>query len=142
MNERDLKLTDLDYAIADHHIQMLKAAIPYLDLPQQQTISIWVKLRELIQTKQFFNDNDLGMLSVCSLDKDHTTPPDMLEAVRPYANQKEQEMIDMLSSILKNKKKRNGRFSFSMDQILSIFPPEQQAKFETLQMMMQTINQI
>ena len=142
MNERDLKLTDLDYAIADHHVQMLKAAIPYMDLPQQQTISIFVKLRELLQTKQFFDENDLGMLSVCSLDKDHTSTPDMLEAVRPYANQKEQELIDLMSRILKNKKNRNGRLSFSMEQILSFLPQEQQTKFETLQMMMQTMTQI
>lgn len=142
MNERDLKLTDLDYAIADHHVQMLKAAIPYMDLTQQRNVSIFVKLQELIQTKQFFEENDLGMMSVCSLDKDRTSAPDMLEAVRPYANQKEQELIDILARILKNKKNRNGRFPISMEQILSILPQEQQSKFETLQMMMQAMNQI
>ena len=142
MNERDLKLTDLDYAIADHHVQMLKAAIPYMDLTQQRNVSILVKLQELMQTKHFFEENDLGMMSVCSLDKDRTSAPDMLEAVRPYANQKEQELIDVLSRILKNKKNRNGRSPISMDQILSILPQEQQSKFETLQMMMQAMNQI
>lgn len=142
MNERDLKLTDLDYAIADHHVQMLKAAIPYMDLTQQRNVSILVKLQELMQTKHFFEENDLGMMSVCSLDKDRTSAPDMLEAVRPYANQKEQELIDILARILKSKKNRNGRSPISMEQILSILPQEQQSKFETLQMMMQAMNQI
>lgn len=141
MNERDLKLTDLDYAIADHHVQMLKAAIPYMDLSQQRNFSILVKLQELIQTKHFFEENDLGMMSVCSLDKDRTSPPDMLEAVRPYANQKEQELIDMLSRILKCKTNRNGHSPISLEQILSILPQEQQLKFETLQMMMQVMTQ-
>lgn len=32
MNEKDLMLTDLDYAIGDRRMQMLKAAIPYMEI--------------------------------------------------------------------------------------------------------------
>ena len=32
MSEKELKLTDLDYATGDHHLQMVKAALPYLDI--------------------------------------------------------------------------------------------------------------
>lgn len=28
MSEKELKLTDLDYATGDHHLQMVKAALP------------------------------------------------------------------------------------------------------------------
>lgn len=142
MNERDLKLTDLDYATANHHLQMLKAALPYMEIPQQRTLSMFIKWNELMRTMEFFNQNDEGMMSVCSLDEDHITPADMLAAVKPYANQKEQEMIDLISNILNSRRNRTGKAPFSVEQILSILPPEQQSRFDTLQMILQTLNQM
>lgn len=41
----DYKLTDLDYLIGDHHLQMIKAALPYLGVPAQKTISLLSKHR-------------------------------------------------------------------------------------------------
>ena len=40
MSEKDLKLTDLDYATGDHHLQMMKAALPYLDIRRQRSLSL------------------------------------------------------------------------------------------------------
>ena len=142
MNERELKLTDLDYAIADHHIQMLKAAIPYLELPEQRTLSMLVKIRELVRTIHFFEDNDLGMMSVCSLDQEHTSPSDMLKAIKPYANQKEQDIIDLMEKLILSRKNRTGQSPFTAEQFISLMPPEQQSRFETMQLMLQTLGQI
>lgn len=141
MSDKELKLTDLDYAIASHHLQMLKAALPYMDIPSQRAISMFIKYSELRRTMDFFQENDEGMMSVCSLDEEHVSASDMLDAVKPYANQKEQELIDTLSRFLSGRKNReSGRSSISLEQILSLLPPEQQSRFETLQMMMQTIS--
>ena len=41
MNEKDLMLTDLDYAIGDRRMQMLKAAIPYMEISQQRALSMF-----------------------------------------------------------------------------------------------------
>lgn len=141
MNEHDLKLTDLDYAIADHHIQMLKAAIPYMEIPRQRTVSLFLKTQELMRTRSFFDENDMGMMSICSLDQSKTSTADMLEAVKPYAAPGEQELIDLMSRLLTNRTSKNGRAPFPIDQLLAIMPPEQQSKFETIQLMMQTLNQ-
>jgi len=141
MNEKDLKLTDLDYAIADHHMQMLKAALPYMKIAQQRSLSMFIKWNELVRTMNFFSENDEGMMSICSLDEDHTSPSDMLEAIRPYADLKEQDMIDFLSKILNLRQNKENRANYSMEQWLSILPPEQQSRYETLQMIMQTLNQ-
>lgn len=141
MTEKDLKLTDLDYAIADHHMQMLKAAIPYMKIPEQRSLSIFIKWEELIRTMNFFSENDDGMMSICSLDENHTSPADMLAALKPYANQAEQDLIDILSNILQLRTTKENRSNFPMEQLVSILPPEQQARFETLQLVMQTINQ-
>lgn len=141
MTEKDLKLTDLDYAIADHHMQMLKAAIPYMKIPEQRSLSIFIKWEELVRTMNFFSENDDGMMSICSLDENHTSPADMLAALKPYANQSEQDLIDILSNILHMRTNMENRPNFPLEQLVSILPPEQQARFETLQLVMQTINQ-
>ena len=44
MSEKELKLTDLDYATGDHHLQMVKAALPYLDIGRQRNLSMFVKV--------------------------------------------------------------------------------------------------
>ena len=67
----------------------------------------------------------------------------MLNAVKPYANQREQEMIDIMTKLLSGRNGRNsGRGPISMEQLLSILPPEQQSRFETIQLMMQTMGQM
>ena len=142
MNEKDLMLTDLDYAIGDHHMQMLKAALPYMEIPQQRTMSMFIKWNELMRTMEFFQENGDGMMSVCSLDNSHVSPADMLTAVKPYANQREQEVIDIMTNVLSGRNARgNGRSPVSIDQLLSLLPPEQQTRFETIQLMMQTMGQ-
>lgn len=142
MSEKELKLTDLDYAIGDHHMQMLKAALPYMDIAQQRTMSLFIKWNELMRTMEFFDENGDGMMSICSLDEDHVSPIDMLTAVRPYANQREQEIIDVMMKFIANRKNRSsGRSPISIDQLLALLPPEQQSRFETIQLMMQTLSQ-
>ena len=89
----------------------------------------------------FFSENDDGMMSICSLDENHTSPADMLAALKPYANQSEQDLIDILSNILQMRTNMENRPNFPLEQLVSILPPEQQARFETLQLVMQTINQ-
>lgn len=143
MNEKNMKLTDLDYATASHHLQMLKAAIPYMEVPQQKKFALFIKWNEFKRTMDFFDTNDEGMMSVCSLDSAQTSPVDMLAAVKPYANQKEQEFIDLLSGILAGRSQlSNVRSPMTMEQIISFLPPEQQTRMETLQMFMQTIGQL
>ena len=63
MSEKDLKLTDLDYATGDHHLQMMKAALPYLDIRRQRSLSMFIRAREMMHTMEFFRENDDGMMS-------------------------------------------------------------------------------
>ena len=48
---------------------------------------------------EFFDENGDGMMSVCSLEEGHTSPADMLAAVKPYAGPGEQEIIDLLMNV-------------------------------------------
>jgi len=78
MSEKDLKLTDLDYATGDHHLQMMKAALPYLDIRRQRSLSMFIRAREMMHTMEFFRENDDGMMSVCSLESPNPSVEDML----------------------------------------------------------------
>lgn len=143
MNEKELKLTDLDYAVGSHHLQMMKAALPYMEIPQQRIFSVFIKWNELWRTMDFFRANDDGMLSVCALEAGHSTPADMLGAVRPYANEEEQEIIDMMMRVIQAKGPRRdqGGPPLSFEQLLAVLSPEQRSRFETIRLMIQTMNQ-
>ena len=126
MSEKDLKLTDLDYATGDHHLQMMKAALPYLDIRRQRSLSMFIRAREMMHT-----------MSVCSLESPNPSVEDMLSAVRPYANKAEQDTIDMISRFLASRRGRSGS-GLTPEQLFSILPPDMQAQYETLQLVMQS----
>ena len=53
---------------------------------------------------------------------------DLLKAIRPYGNPMEQDMIDMAETLMEGQT--------PMDQMRRFLTPEQQSRFETMEMMM------
>ena len=106
----DYKLTDLDYLIGDHHLQMIKASLPYLGVPEQKAISLFVKAQELRKTMELFETEEVATMGICSLDRPQGNGSlrDMLKAIRPYGN--------------------------PMEQLRRFLTPEQQSRFETMEM--------
>lgn len=134
MNPSDhYKLTDLDYLVGDHHLQMMKAALPFLNVPEQRAISLMVKFQELRRTYDLFKDEEVATMGICSVDHPANTGSirDMLNAIRPYGNPSECEMIDMAQSLMEGQT--------PMDQLMRLLSPEQQSRFETVQMLMQAL---
>lgn len=154
MNENhDLKLTDLDYLIGSHHIQMVKAALPYMNLPEQKMISVLVKFSELQKTISLFEDEEVATMGICSLNTPRT-PADMLKAIKPYGNTAEQDLIDFLGSFLGQNRTGASANALSgepdsasgtrkpvLDQLKGFLSPDQQSRIETMQMLMQTMQQ-
>ncbi len=97
----DYKLTDLDYLIGDHHLQMIKAALPYLGVPEQRAISLFVKAQELRKTMELFETEEVASMGICSLESTEksTSVRDLLNAIRPYGNPAERDMIDMAGAL-------------------------------------------
>lgn len=167
--EQDLKLTDLDYLIGDHHLQMIKAALPFMNVPEQKMTSVFVKFHELTRTVRLFEEEEVATMGICSMDKKPSSPLDMLNAIKPYGNTYEQDLIDVIANFMQgfhlsnayqsmsaqegapNPEQPNGSNSqngpgsaFSrlpLDQLKAIMPPEQQAKLENMQMLMQMFQQ-
>ena len=126
----DYKLTDLDYLIGDHHLQMIKAALPYLGVQEQKARSLFVKAQELRKTVELFETEEVASMGICSLESSEGTGSlrDLLKAIRPYGNPMERDMIDMAQNFM------DGQTP--MDQMRRFLTPEQQSRFETMEMMM------
>lgn len=187
-DEQALKMTDLDYKTAVPHLQMIKAALPYVNGSEQRLFSLFVKVSELQHTMQLFDDAEEGVVGICSLEADAPSSPlDMLNAMKPFGSESEQEFIDLIINFLESSKifqnyrdsfdpdadltlhrqqesdvvrsqsgnsgkerqaqrpnenkRRNDTRRFPIDQFKNILPPEQQSRFETAQMIMQTLQQ-
>lgn len=93
--ESKLSMTELDYLTASPHLQMIKAALPYIHLTEQRFFSLMVKVQELARTVQLFSQGEDGAVGICSLEGDSSSPVDMLNAMKPYANAQEQDFIDL-----------------------------------------------
>ena len=98
-NGRDLKLTEFDYMMADPHLQMMKAAIPYLQPPQQRMISMMIKIQELQKTRSMFCDGEVSAMGLSGSAKQKASPMELLQVIKPYANPREREMIEMLENL-------------------------------------------
>lgn len=100
-NEQTLKMTELDYLTASPHLQMIKAALPYINIQEQRIFSLLVKIGELQRTVQLFGNSEEGDLSICSLEDDApASPVDMLNAMKPFGTEAEQDFIDLIVNFL------------------------------------------
>lgn len=100
-DESTMKLTDFDYLIGDHHLQMVKAAIPYVNVTGQRFLSFFVKLKELQRTVSLFREEPVGAMGICTAgDGQKGSPLEIMKAIRPYGNTQEQDLIDMFCNIL------------------------------------------
>lgn len=133
-DEQPLKLTDLDYLTGDHHLQMMKAALPYMNVSQQRLFSMMIKMQELRRTMRLFQDDQVAAMGIASAARPAASPTDMLEAIKPYGNTYEQEMISLLSNLLRG-------ISTPVEQMKNFLSPEQQSRMDTMQLMVQAMQQ-
>ena len=102
-DEQELKMTELDYMTAVPHLQMIKAALPYVNVSEQKFISMFVKASELQHTMRLFDEAEEGAVGICSLEADAPSSPlDMLSAMKPYGTESEQEFIDLIINFLES----------------------------------------
>ena len=139
MEEIDYKPTDLDYLTGNHHLQMMKAALPYMNVQGQRMMSLFVKTEELRKTMELFQNKEVAAMGICSLTPPapSSSPSDsnlqkMFSAVKTYASPQEQDFINLLSNFIQGA-------SISQDQIKNLISPELRSRIETMQMMMQVM---
>lgn len=93
-------MTTFDSLLQSQHLQMLKAAIPYLSGNAKTTLSILCKVLELKKTIQMSEDEN-SALRMCSAnaDDDNSNVVMMLKEIRPFCNAKEQESVDFFMDV-------------------------------------------
>ncbi len=153
MEKDDLKLTDLDYLIGNHHLQMIKAALPYVQVSQQKYLSLFVKTNELMRTMELFREGPAGEMGICSVGQDKASPVEMLNAMKPYGTKQEQDMIDVIINIMQGFQIRKNyqdstpasessgglQPALMMEKLKPLLSSEQQNRLENIQLMMQTM---
>lgn len=100
-NDALTTMTKFDSILQNRHLQMIKAAIPYLSKDSQKIFSILTKYMELIKTVELSYD-DNSALSMCSIDEENqnTKSLSLLQEIRPFCDSKEIETVDMFIDIL------------------------------------------
>ena len=101
MDKEVLKMTELDSLTSAPHMQMIKAALPYIHIPEQRFFSLIVKFSELERTIRLFDQKNREAVGICSLGEDEPASPiDMLTAMKPYGTEEEQDMIDLMINFM------------------------------------------
>ena len=88
-------MTPFDSIIQTNQLQMLKAADPHMPQQSRKSITIFIKLMELKNAFNVVGDDD-AMLKMCSASVEPETPVTMLNDIRSFCTEKQQEQIDML----------------------------------------------
>lgn len=146
MNDSFSNITTFDSLVQTQQLQIIKAAIPYIQTSEQKFLSIYVKFLELNQTIHLFNKKD-NALKACSVDTETESPTElpirMLNDVRCYCTDSEKETIDMIlnffsafelyRSYLDTPEAKSTRNENPFSFIKNFLSPEQKEIFETYQ---------
>ncbi len=132
-------ITEFDTLTFSHSLQMLKAALPYMDTAHQKNLVMLIKIFELKNAMSLLQEEN-NQLSACSDEQDENRILNMLSHLRQFSNDKEKEMIDLfinfnqafqLFSSYKASAPDNQENNLSMfDLMKNLLTPEQQTAFE------------
>lgn len=89
--------SNFDTIVNSNKMNIIKAAIPYMNLENQRKIALLVKFIELINTMNLYNNYSIN--EIPELNKSNTTKRDMLMAIRPSCSDKNKQLIDMILNI-------------------------------------------
>lgn len=87
--------------ILNHNMELLKAAMPYVDSSAQSFICLLLGFYEFMDCLYCFNS---GSMSACNYEGRKVDLEAMLNSIRPKCNKKEQEIVDRILSIFNAKR--------------------------------------
>ena len=90
--------TAFDEKIQNKDLQILKTALPYMKGPRQKEILTLIKSMELRKSIELIDSDDTS-LSICSTDNPMENTLNMLNDIRKFCSEKEQEHIDMILNL-------------------------------------------
>lgn len=84
-------------------LNILKASLPYVPSTMQKVISYYIKIEEFNIMRNSFNTSHDNFLSACDngSDNNHKNKPiELINAVKPYLNTEEKNLIDMFMNMV------------------------------------------
>lgn len=90
--------TSFDDMTRSRELQMMKTILPYMKEAQKKQFAILIKYMELQNTIQVFSQED--KLAMCSVGEKGNNTLALLNDLRRFCSEKEQESIDMLINML------------------------------------------
>ena len=90
--------TSFDEKTQNKDLQILKTALPYLKGSRQKQILMLIKSMELKKSIELIDSDDTS-LSICSTDNPMENTLNMLNDIRKFCSEKEQEHIDMILNL-------------------------------------------
>ena len=95
----DQKQTHLEHFFRDDSSNMLEDALPYLPPTLKKSAALYIKLHELQNIMEDFDDEDT--LSACGLDQNNASLEMMLTAMRMRAPKETSKQIDQILQMMK-----------------------------------------
>lgn len=86
-------LTPLDQIANQNHLQLIKAALPYIQASSQKTLSVMIKMMELQNILRFYSQSSAA-IHACNTESEHSGILDMLTEMRTYCEGEEQKLLD------------------------------------------------
>lgn len=92
-------ITEFDMLTTPNSTLIIKALIPFLDVPSQKHISIMVRMYELMQTMNYYNA-PLHTLSSASMSHSNHSMEDIISTVIRYCPPESAEMIHNIRNVM------------------------------------------
>lgn len=97
--EKNEMITPFDEATSSKELQMLKTILPYVPIAKQKQLVIIIEMLQMQSTLNYI-DSTNNLLTAQDLTDESDNRVAMLSAIKKFCNQKDQETIDNLISIL------------------------------------------
>jgi hypothetical protein len=144
--------TAFDAATQNHQLEIIKAAIPYINVSEQRLISVFVKFSELRDTISIFQKPE-SSIGICSLGTNKGSTLDMLNDIKSVCTNAEKERINLIINFMdatrlyssyretygdeRNPNQPNTSNLF--ESLKKLLTPEQQKMFDTYSLMLNTM---
>lgn len=95
--EKQPRMTILDQMLAEDHLQMMKAAIPYLPFGAQKMVALYAKVVELQHTVSLFS-SEPELSAMANHPEASCSISDMLEDMSQYIDGSSKEQLENIIS--------------------------------------------
>ena len=87
-----------------HTAEILKTALPYVDIKSRLTLELLVKLYELIICMRNFTNKDIA---ACGFENEKADMETLLNSIKPKCNKDEQAFVDKMLNVFQAKRIRS-----------------------------------